>query len=38
MTGTGKGVGVLTSIRNRIDDELDLVANLDSKTFKAAYS
>jgi hypothetical protein len=32
MTGTGKEVGVLTSIRNRIDDELDLVANLDSKT------
>ena len=37
MKGTGKEVGVLTTIRNRIDDELDLVANLDSKTFKASY-
>ena len=33
MTGTGKEVGVLTSIRNRIDDELDLIAKIDSKTF-----
>ena len=35
--GTGKEVGVLTSIRNRIDDELDFVSKLDSKTFKASY-
>ena len=35
--GRGKEVGILTAVRNRIDDELDLVSKLDDKTFEAAY-
>ena len=33
----GKEVAILTAVRNRIDDELDLVSKLDDKTFEAAY-
>ena len=37
MTGTGKEVGVLTSMRNRIDDELDEITKLDAERFKSFY-
>ena len=37
MKGTGKEVGVLTSIRNRIDDELDIVSKMDDKVFESIY-
>ena len=31
--GRGKEVGILTAVRNRIDDELDIVSKMDNKTF-----
>ena len=35
--GRGKEVGILTAVRNRIDDELDIVSKMDDKVFESIY-